>query len=57
MKFINKKNQDNITTVYMLRFPLFKIIKNIHAHIYGGGNMFLILLRFLILNFIQQEKL
>lgn len=57
MNFINKKNQDNITTVYILRFPLFKIIKNIHAHIYGGGNMFLILLRSSVLNFIQQKKL
>ncbi|BEK05904.1 FkbM family methyltransferase [Campylobacter jejuni] len=36
MKFIDRKNQDNISTVYILRFPLFKIIKNIHAHIYGG---------------------
>ncbi len=36
MNFINKKNQNNITIIYILRFPLFKIIKNIHAYIYGG---------------------
>lgn len=36
MNFINKKNQNNITTIYILRFPLFEKIKNIHAHIYGG---------------------